>query len=981
MRERNWIIGAWNVRSLTGKENELIGEFESVGIDILGITETKKKGKGEVVMKGGHVLMYSGVDLNQRAKEGVGCIVRKENMKYVRGWTGISERILKIELELDEQTETTIIVVYGPNEDETATRKDHFWEQLNEITEESKGRLIIIGDVNGRVGRRDEETGDVIGIHGEEIRNNNGWRLIDFCMMNNLIVTNTFYAHKDIHKYTREIESRRERSIIDYAIINRQFRAEVKDTRVRRGPEIYSDHFLVTTKIGVRGNRQGNHEEAQASERNNTAKEVIKTYRLQEEETANRYREKIGVEMKKIKDMNDNTCLENLWRSLRDTIIKIARETCGSTRAIKTKKQTRWWNEEIKREVKIKKQRWQSYLRNRNDKNYDNYREQRIRVRELVKKAKQQSWEEFGRKMEQDSYGNQKLFYKVLKNLRKGKQSRSKYIKAKDGRILCGDDEILSRWKEHFENILNKNQPQHGVDLQEREEGVENSGESGDREITVEEVMEAMRRLKRGKTAGHDGITTEMVKNLDRNGVELLTQLFNLAWKNERIPRDWELGMILPIHKKGDNKECMNYRGITIMSVMSKLYERILEKRLKEVVEGQLEEPQSGFRKGRSVQDHIFTIKQLVEKNTNNNIYLAFIDLEKAFDSVPRKIVWNSLRRRGVAEKLRNNIICVYRTTRNCIRTGNLQSEEFITREGLRQGGVLSPTLFNIVMDDILKETKEKVKKLLVGYRNMERVTISECAFADDLVIFAKSEQDLQHSLDVWKKALQDRNLKINTDKTKVMVVGKGDEKISITLDGRKIDQSETYNYLGVKVHKGGKNEAELTGRVESALRLYHSLNNTFIRKKEISTKTKMTVYSTVFKPILTYGSESWILTNQMRSRIQATEMKYLRGVKGITRRDKVRNETVRQELKVEPIIRTIERQQLKWLGHMVRMDEERQPKRVWQARAAQKRARGRPRRTWNETVAESLRERGLTWSDGRKMAANRKEWAKFVYS
>lgn len=294
---------------------------------------------------------------------------------------------------------------------------------------------------------------------------------------------------------------------------------------------------------------------------------------------------------------------------------------------------------------------------------------------------------------------------------------------------------------------------------------------------------------------------------------------------------------------------------------------------------------------------------------------------------------------------------------------------------------MLSPTFFNIVMDDILKEIKTKVKKLQVGYRNMERVLISECVFADDLVIFAKSERYLQYNLNIWNKALQDRNLRINVDKTKVMVIGKEDLKISITLDEKTIEQTEIFSYLGVKIHRNGRNEAELTGRVESALKLYHSLSNTFIGKKEVTTKTKLSVYNTVFKPILTYGSESWILTNQMKSRIQATEMKYLRRVKGITRRDRVRNEAIRKDLKVEPVVKTIERQQLKWLGHLVRMGEERQPKRVWQARAAQKRTRGRPRKTWNDAVAETLRDRGLTWNDGKRIGKNKREWAKFVHN
>ncbi|KAK9680890.1 hypothetical protein QE152_g38752, partial [Popillia japonica] len=130
------------------RENRIpVEELEKVGIDILGITETKRKGVGEIVLTGGHLLIYSGVDKEKRASEGVACYIRKENIQYLRNWIAVSERILKMELDIDKMVETTIIVAYGPNEDEKAKVKDAFWEQLSQTTEEINGRLIILGDL------------------------------------------------------------------------------------------------------------------------------------------------------------------------------------------------------------------------------------------------------------------------------------------------------------------------------------------------------------------------------------------------------------------------------------------------------------------------------------------------------------------------------------------------------------------------------------------------------------------------------------------------------------------------------------------------------------------------------------------------------------------------------------------------------------------------------------------------------------------
>ena len=297
--------------------------------------------------------------------------------------------------------------------------------------------------------------------------------------------------------------------------------------------------------------------------------------------------------------------------------------------------------------------------------------------------------------------------------------------------------------------------------------------------------------LKRGKAAGYDESTPEMIQSLGERGLEILTELLNEVWREERVPREWEVGIVIPLFKKGDCNECGNYRGITLLSVVLKMYERILERRLRRILDQQLEESQSGFRKGRGTQDHIFPLKQLLEKRhlQNKNLYLGFIDIQKAFDSVPRRKVWQSLRQRGVQGKLINNIQSIYKTSRNYVRRDNSQSEEFLTRDGLRQGGVLSPALFIMVMDDVAKEVQPEVKKMHVGYRNMEAVGISECIFADDLVLLASNEDDLQRSMGAWKDALARRNMQVNKEKTKVMVVGKENIGVKVKLDGTVLEQ------------------------------------------------------------------------------------------------------------------------------------------------------------------------------------------------
>lgn len=310
-----------------------------------------------------------------------------------------------------------------------------------------------------------------------------------------------------------------------------------------------------------------------------------------------------------------------------------------------------------------------------------------------------------------------------------------------------------------------------------------------------------------------------------------------------------------------------------------------------------------------------------------------------------------------------------------------MESETFEINDGLKQGGVMSPLLFIVVMDDVIKATKKEIRTVNIGYHMMKKVCISVCAFADDLVMCAANEANLRENLNIWEKELTARNMKINAKKTKVMMVGKENRNMNIELNNEKIEQVNTYKYLGVTIDREGNMKEEIDERISNAARLYHNLSHTFIGKKEISRKTKMTVYKTVFRPILIYGSESWILTNTMKSRIQAIDMKYLRRTKGVTRRDRIRNDIIREELEIEPITNVIEKQQLKWYGHLIRMQNERPVKSIWEARIQRSKKRGRPRKTWNDEVATILKKKEITWTAATRMAKNKKEWTHFVHA
>ncbi|KAJ8949833.1 hypothetical protein NQ318_000532 [Aromia moschata] len=216
------------------KETELCEEFNKAKLELLVITETKKKGNGIIDIEGDYTLVWSGVEYERRAAAGIARLMKKEIVeKHLNKWEPKSERILVIELKFDKEVETIIA-------------------ELTTTVEEAKGKIYILGDINARVGKEDNKFKGIIGRHGEETRNNNGIRLLHFCTNFDLIIANTLFTHKEIHKYTREEKGRGEKSIIDYIIVERENKDMIMDARVKRGSDIGSDHYLLIGKIKTR---------------------------------------------------------------------------------------------------------------------------------------------------------------------------------------------------------------------------------------------------------------------------------------------------------------------------------------------------------------------------------------------------------------------------------------------------------------------------------------------------------------------------------------------------------------------------------------------------------------------------------------------------------------------------------------------------------------------------------------------------------
>ncbi len=376
-------IGAWNVRSLRHKELEVTEEMKKYRLEVLGLSETHLRGCGEREI-GESVMIYSGVS-EGRVKGGVAVIVSGESRQCLREWMCVNERLLKVRLRVG-RVRVTFIQAYAPTEDSKEEVKDTFYYSLEElIARVPKGdQLVLMGDLNARVGRDANSWRGVIGRQGEETLNGNGRRLLDLCAVNELAILNTLYQHKEIHKCTWESKERGLKSIIDYFIVRRALRPGVTDVRVIRGAEVGSDHHLVLMKLRLKVQRPKRHTEA--------GKCRLKVHRLESREAKVKYQQELRRLQWQMKDMYRGEDVERAWKEFRLAVIGGAERVVGRSRNRQQKKATTWWSEEVRAVIKSKKNLYKKALNAKTTEAWEEYKKANKEAKKVVREAKERDW-------------------------------------------------------------------------------------------------------------------------------------------------------------------------------------------------------------------------------------------------------------------------------------------------------------------------------------------------------------------------------------------------------------------------------------------------------------------------------------------------------------------------------------------------------------------------------------------------------------
>ena len=383
----------------------------------------------------------------------------------------------------------------------------------------------------------------------------------------------------------------------------------------------------------------------------------------------------------------------------------------------------------------------------------------------------------------------------------------------------------------------------------------------------------------------------------------------------------------------------------------------MIDRRLRE--ESTIGDEQFGFMPGRGTTDAIFAVRQLMEKHQEKQKGLqVFIDLEKAYDRVPRQVVWRCMREKGVPEKYVMIVHDMHEGAITRMKSSVGLTDKIPVGVGLHQGSSLSPYLFATIMDVLAHGIKDLSPWCML--------------YADDILLCGTRREVVEKKLEEWRRAMEDRGLKINIKKT-VYLRFNVDGNSDINLQGQNLERVNTFKYL-VTLAENGDLDAEMTHRIQSGWQNWKRVSG-ILCDRRISLRVKGKVYKTVERPEMMYGAETWAVKKAQENKLDVAEMRMLRWMSGVTKLDRIRNERIRGTTKVGEISKKVQESRLKWYGHALRREDEYVGKRVMAMEVPGKRRRGRPQRRWMDTIGNDLSEKELSRDD----TQDRAKWRRLI--
>ena len=887
---------------------------------------------------------------------------------------------------------------------------DKFFDCLDTcISRKYQNDILVIGsDTNSSIGTQtvpqqfDAGNFQSVGCHGIGHTNESGRRFLSYLEMNNHVALTTYFQKKTygtwMHPRSKSLHQ------IDHFITSKDNFHRFRDAGITTSL-IDSDHRAIRCKLKVMSRlKKESIPRTQLLHLDHT--------QLTSEEGQLRFCEDVLSELGSTRSESGS-----LYSQLSSAAISVAKKTLP-----KKPKANPGWFEAAKQTlqplIERRNEALSSMFTRRTRIETQRLRKARKKLKKEVERAKNNWIMEKCQRLNESSSGkggtkeSWELVSKLKHGLSKIKPSAERRMKKEDGSLSNSPEESAEVFSCHFEKLYNQTPTfdPSVIDLLEQRPVVQDC----DHIPTDDEISDAIKRLK--NAPGDSGICPQIWKALAKKEetFDILRRIITHFWESELTPSEWETGLLKILPKKGDLSLPENYRGIMLLETAYKIVSIIMKSRLLPIEESIDLESQCGFRPQRGCTDAVFSIKIAMKKRREHGLesWILFIDLVKAFDRVPRELLWDILSKFGVPEKLVRVLRALHHRVEVKFSICNI-TKTITCIIGVKQGDILGPVLFLFYIAAIILTWRKEYQRplcifcskpdfKLTGRRpntKGEEFPLDDSEYADDTAILFTTRINLEECLPNLISHFKRFGAEIHVgrgkskSKSEILFVAKpmimytepdtfdGQDLSKVFLpDGSFMPVVDQFRYLGSILSRDCRDDLDVEARIKAASNAFGALRNCLFSSSRICPDAKTIVYVGLILSIMLYGSETWSLTEKLYNQLRRFHARCVRAMCRVnllhTRLHHISTLELLNRLKLKDIDSYFTRRHLRWAGHVARMSFNRLPRKMMSSWVTNKRPRGSPEFTYGRGLMKSLKKVKLNSCNWTESALDRNKWS-----
>ena len=983
-------LGCWNVwtmmpslsQDLQGisdarKTAVINDELKRLNVDISTLQETWLANAGTLKERD-YTFFWQGKSSNEPRENGVGFAVKNSLLSMVEPGSSGSKWLLNLCLNTTEGP-VTLISVYTTMLSATLDAKDEFYKNLASTTRSipSTEQLVLLGDFNGREGADNDSWPSCLGPFGVGKMNENGQWLLKLCVFHNLCITNSFFKTKPQHKVSWRHPHSKHWHQLDLILVRH---AAIKNVHTcsYHSMDCDTDHSLVCCKIRLQPKKFH-----RAKKLGNPRIDVSKmTQPDLIEQFAEAFEEEYDA------SQSGDTATEK-WETLQDTIHHIALAIFGK----KTSKLHDWYeakSSEMTPVIEAKQAALAKYKQSPTKQNLQTLRAARSKVQCIVRCCAKEYWTEHSEMIKMAAVmSNIRGMYDGIKKVLGPMQSKMAPLKTATGEVITDQGRQMERWVEHYS------------DLYSRENTVTPSAlgtikcmpimEELDVEPTMDKLSKVIDSLAAGKAPGSNSIPPDLIKHCKTTLLHPLHEVLCQCWREGAVLQDMRDAKIITLYKnKGKRSDCNNYRGISLLSIIGKVYAQVLLIHLQRLAEHVYPESQCDFWAERSTVDMVFSLHQLQEK-CREPLYIAFIDLTKAFNLVSRDCLFKALCKISCPPRLHSLIESFHSNMKGTVQFNSNLSEPFNMCSRVKQGCILAPALFGIffalllrhafgtAQEGIYLQTRSDGSLFNLAHlkarTKVHEALIRDMLFADDTTVMTHTQRELQLLMDCFSQACKDFGLIISPKKTNAL----GQDILAppvITINDYGLEVIHQFMYLGSTITNNLSLDSEIDKRIGKAATTLTHLTSRVWTNPKLTVKMKMAVYNACILSTLLYGSETWTTYAHQEIRLNTFHLRSLWHILSISWQDKVTNTDVLSHAGLSTMYTLLRQCRLCWLGHVCHMEDGQILKDIlYRELTSGQRSTGCPQLRYKDACKRDMKVLDININYWEDLAANHTSW------